>query len=63
MINKIKEKVKSSKNIDEHKKGVILEKIDEWRNEDKAMALIPNLLMKYYEKDIKPILDELGLSS
>jgi hypothetical protein len=63
MINRIKEKIKNSKNIDDEKKGVILEKIDEWRNEDKAMALIPNLLMKYYEKDIKPILDELGLSS
>jgi len=62
MVNKIKEKVKNAKHIDEKKKSVILEKIEEWRNDEKAMALIPNLLMKYYEKDIKPILDELGLT-
>jgi len=62
MVNKIKEKVKNAKHIDEEKKSVILEKIEEWRNDEKAMSLIPNLLMKYYEKDIKPILDELGLT-
>jgi len=62
MVNKIKEKVKNAKHIDEKKKSVILEKIEEWRNDEKAMALIPNLLMQYYEKDIKPILDELGLT-
>jgi len=62
MINKIKEKVKNAKHIDEKKKSVILEKIDEWRNDEKAMALIPNLLMKYYEKDIKPILEDMGLT-
>jgi len=62
MIEKIKDKVKKAKHIDEKKKSVILEKIEEWRNDEKAVALIPNLLMKYYEKDIKPILDELGLT-
>jgi len=62
MVNKIKEKVKNAEHIDEKKKSVILEKIEEWRNDEKAMALIPNLLMQYYEKDIKPILDELGLT-
>ena len=62
MIEKIKEKVKKAKHIDEKKKSVILEKIEEWRNDEKAVALIPNLLMKYYEEDIKPILDELGLT-
>ncbi|WP_024787936.1 MULTISPECIES: hypothetical protein [unclassified Lebetimonas] len=62
MINKIKEKVKNAKHIDEKKKSVILEKIDEWKHDKDAMNLIPNLLMKYYEEDIKPILDELGLT-
>ncbi len=62
MVNKIKEKVKNAEHIDEKKKSVILEKIEEWKNDEKAMALIPNLLMQYYEKDIKPILDELGLT-
>ena len=62
MVEKIKDKVKNSKHIDEKKKSVILEKINEWRQDEKAMNLIPSLLMKYYEEDIKPILDELGLT-
>ncbi|EDM23705.1 hypothetical protein FE773_05220 [Caminibacter mediatlanticus TB-2] len=62
MVDKIKEKVKKAKHIDENKKSIILEKIEEWRNDDKAVALIPTLLMKYYQEDIKPILDELGLT-
>ena len=61
MIDKIKEKVKKAKHIDEEKKSVILEKIEEWRHDKEAMSLIPNLLRKYFEKDIKPILEELGL--
>jgi len=61
VIDKIKEKVKKAKHIDEEKKSVILEKIEEWRHDKEAMSLIPNLLRKYFEKDIKPILEELGL--
>ena len=59
---KIQQKIKDAKHIDENKKSVILEKIEEWRHDKEAMALIPALLMKYYEEDIKPILDELGLA-
>jgi len=62
MIDKIKEKVKKAKHIDEKKKSIILNKIEEWRHDEEAMSIIPNLLMKFYEKDIKPILDELGLT-
>ena len=62
MVENIKEKVKKAKHIDDEKKSVILEKIEEWRHDKEAVSLIPNLLMKYYEKDIKPILDELGLT-
>ena len=62
MVEKIKEKVKKAKHNDEEKKSVILEKIEEWRHDKEAVSLIPNLLMKYYEKEIKPILDELGLT-
>jgi len=61
MVDKIKEKVKKAKHIDEKQKSVILEKIEEWRHDKEAMSLIPNLLKKYFEKDIKPILEELGL--
>ncbi len=62
MVDKIKEKVKKAKHMDEHKKSVILEKIEEWRHDKEAVSLIPSLLMKYYKEDIKPILDELGLT-
>jgi uncharacterized membrane protein YebE (DUF533 family) len=62
MIEKIKEKVKKAKHIDEEKKSAILEKIEEWGHDKEAMSLIPSLLMKYYEEEIKPILDELGLT-
>ncbi len=62
MVNKIKEKVKKAKHIEEKKKSVILEKIEEWRHDKEAVNLIPSLLMKYYKEDIKPILDELGLT-
>ncbi len=62
MVEKIKEKVKKTHHIDEKKKSVILEKIREWENDEKAMAIIPNLLMKYYIEDIKPVLEELGLT-
>ena len=62
MVERIKEKIKEAKHIDEEKKSVILEKIEEWRHDEEAVSLIPNLLMKFYEEDIKPILDELGLT-
>jgi hypothetical protein len=62
MVDKIKEKVKNAKHLDEEKKSVILEKIEEWRHDREAVSLIPALLMKYYQEDIKPILDELGLT-
>jgi len=62
MIDKIKEKVKNAKHLDEEKKSVILEKIEEWRHDKEAVSLIPALLIKYYQEDIKPILDELGLT-
>ena len=42
---------------------MILEKIREWREDEKAMELIPNLLVKLYKDDIKPIFDEMGLST
>ncbi len=61
-VKKIKEKVKNAKHIDDFQKEIILNKLNEWSQDEKAVALIPSLLMKWYEKDIKPILDELGLT-
>jgi hypothetical protein len=62
MIEKIKEKVKKAKHIDDLQKQAILEKIEEWKHDKEAVALIPSLLMKFFYEDIKPILDELGLT-
>jgi hypothetical protein len=61
-IEKIKEKIKNSKHIDDFQKKIMMERIEEWSHDKEAMSLIPNLLMKFYEKDVKPILDELGLT-
>ncbi|WP_457564921.1 hypothetical protein [Caminibacter sp.] len=59
---KIQEKVKEAKHIDDLEKERILTKLNEWMQDEKAVALIPSLLMQWYAKDIKPILDELGLT-
>jgi spore maturation protein CgeB len=61
-VYKIKEKVKEAKHIDDFQKEIILNKLNEWMQDEKAVSLIPSLLMQWYEKDIKPILDELGLT-
>ena len=41
-------------------KSMTLEKIAEWKLEDKAFSLLPNELEKLSEK-IVPILEEIGL--
>ncbi len=61
-IEKIKEKIKEADHIEDFQKEIILNKINEWQQDEKAVALIPSLLMKFYQEDIKPILDELGFT-
>jgi hypothetical protein len=61
MIEKLKDTIQTHPSLEDMKKSLILEKIEEWRYEDKAMSLIPNKLLELYEDDIKPILVELGL--
>jgi len=60
-IETLKEHIENHPSIDEMKKSLILEKIEEWKHDEDAMSLIPNKLVELYEDDIKPVLVELGL--
>jgi len=60
-IEKLKSTIETHPSIDEMKKSLILEKIEEWKHDEEAMALIPSKLTELYEEDIKPVLVELGL--
>ena len=59
-IERLQNKVKEHPTLDDLKKSLILEKIEEWKHDEEAMALIPNKLREIYEEEILPILDELG---
>jgi hypothetical protein len=59
-ITRLQNKIKQHPTLDELKKSLILEKIEEWKYDKDAMALIPNKLREFYDEDILPILDELG---
>jgi len=60
-IEKLQKAVEIHPNIEDMKKSLILEKIEEWKHDEEAMELIPNKLAELYEEEIKPILVELGL--
>jgi len=60
-IEKLQKAVEIHPDIEDLKKSLILEKIEEWKHDEEAMALIPSKLLELYEEDIKPILVELGL--
>jgi hypothetical protein len=59
-VEKLEKAVKEAKHLSPEEKSVTLEKIAEWKLEDKAFALLPNELEKLSEK-IVPILEEVGL--
>ena len=60
-IEKLQKAVEIHPNIEDMKKSLILEKIEEWKHDEEAMELIPNKLAELYEEDIKPLLVELGI--
>jgi len=60
-IERLSKAIETHPTIEDMKKHIILEKIEEWKHEEEAMSLIPNKLMELYEKDIEPVLVELGL--
>ncbi|NPA81896.1 MAG: hypothetical protein GXO31_04755 [Epsilonproteobacteria bacterium] len=59
-LEQVKEAVKNSPDIEELKKSLILEKIEEWKHEKEAFELIPKKLAELEEK-LEPILKEIGL--
>ena len=60
-IENLQKKIEFHPTIEEMKKSLILEKIEEWKHDEEAMELIPNKLAELYEEDIKPLLVELGI--
>ena len=59
-IEKLEKAVQEAEHLSPEEKSVTLEKIAEWKLEDKAFSLLPNELEKLSEK-IVPILEEIGL--
>ncbi|GEM_PF-2779167 len=59
-VEKLEKAIKEAKHLSDEEKSVTLEKIAEWKLEDKAFSLLPNELEKLSEK-IVPILEEIGL--
>lgn len=59
-IDKIKDAVKQSPKIAEDEKNLMYQRIEEWRHEDEAMRIIPEMLAEI-SIEIRPILKEIGL--
>ncbi len=59
-VTKLEEAIKKSEHLSDEEKSMTLEKIAEWKLEDKAFSLLPNELAKLSEK-IVPLLKEVGL--
>ncbi len=59
-IEKIKEAVEKSPNIADEEKNLMYQRLEEWRHEDEAMHLIPDMLAEI-SVEIRPILKEIGL--
>jgi hypothetical protein len=57
---KLIEKVKEAKHIDENEKSAILQKLEEWREEEEAVDDLMNRLESWWIK-IEPFFAELGL--
>ena len=59
-LERIKDAIRNSKELSEEEKSNTLKHIEEWIEEDKAMGLLYEELLKLTDK-IEPILAELGL--
>ena len=59
-VAKLEKKIKEAEHLTPEEKSLTLEKIAEWKLEDKAFSLLPLELKKLSEK-IVPILEEVGL--
>ena len=59
-VEKLEKAVQETERLSPGEKSMTLEKIAEWKLEDKAFSLLPLELRKLSEK-IVPILEEIGL--
>jgi len=59
-IQKVLEEIKVSNKIEESDKPLIIEKIQEWKKEDAAIADLMNTLEEWWIK-VEPIFAEIGL--
>ena len=59
-LNKVIEKVKKDKNLDDVAKATTIEHLKEWYNEKKSIAYLEEKIEEWWEK-ILPYLDEAGL--
>ena len=59
-VAKLEKKIQEADHLSPEEKSMTLEKIAEWKLEDKAFSLLPLELEKLSEK-ITPILEEIGL--
>jgi hypothetical protein len=59
-LEKLKVAVDQTKHLNEEEKSLTLQKIEEWRLEDRAMELLPAQLNEISKK-IVPMLEEVGL--
>jgi len=56
----IKDAIQNSQKISEGEKSLMYQRLEEWRHENEAMSLLPNLLAEI-SVEIRPILKEIGL--
>lgn len=59
-IAKLEKKIREADHLTPEEKSMTLEKIAEWKLENKAFSLLPNEL-ENLSKKIVPILEEIGL--
>ncbi len=59
-VEKLEKAIRESEEMTPEEKSVTLEKIAEWKLEDKAFGMLPGELQKLSER-VVPILEEIGL--
>jgi len=59
-ITQALDEIKKTKNIEESAKPAIIEKIEEWRDEKKALSELTNTLEAWWIK-VEPIFADVGL--
>ena len=59
-LNKVIDKIKKSKELDDVEKATVIEHLKEWYNEKKSIAFLEEKIEEWWDK-ILPILNEAGL--